>query len=57
MTDEIKKQILDIRDTGRTNMFDANMVQMIAYELGFLELVEFLKRHRREYVHFIISGD
>lgn len=32
MTDKIREQILTIRDSGRTNMFDMNMVQQIAYE-------------------------
>lgn len=32
MTEKIKQQILAIRDTGLTNMFDVNMVQRLAYE-------------------------
>ena len=30
MTEKIKQQILAIRDTGLTNMFDVNMVQRLA---------------------------
>ena len=36
MTEKIKEQILEIRDTGLTNMFDVNMVQRLAYERDFL---------------------
>lgn len=57
MTDTIKKQILAIRDTALTNMFDVNMVQRIAYEMGFYELVIYLEEHRREYAHFILTGE
>lgn len=39
MNETIKKQILAIRDTGLTNMFDTNMVQRLAYERDFYELV------------------
>ena len=57
MTEKIKKQILAVRDTGLTNMFDANAVQRIAYDMGFFELVVYLEEHRREYVHFIFTGE
>ena len=32
MTDKIKEQILAIRDSRRTNMFDTSTFQRIAYE-------------------------
>lgn len=57
MTDSIKKQILAIRATGLTNMFDVNMVQRLAYDRGFYELVVYLEEHRKEYVHFILTGE
>lgn len=38
MTEKIKEQILAVRATGRTNMFDTNMVQVIADEMKFYEL-------------------
>ncbi len=57
MTEKIKKQILAVRATGRTNMFDVPMVQYIANELQFYELVIFLEEHRSEYVHFILTGE
>ena len=57
MTEKIKEQILAIRDTGLTNMFDVNMVQRIANDMGFYELVVYLEDNRREYAHFILTGE
>lgn len=57
MTETVKKQILAVRDTGLTNMFDVNAVQCIAYDMGFNELVMYLEAHRREYTHFILTGE
>lgn len=57
MTNTVKKQILAIRDTGLTNMFDTNMVQYLANERGYYELVLFLDEHKKEYVRFIMYGD
>lgn len=56
MTDKIKEQILAIRDTGLTNMFDVNAVQRIANDMGFFELVVYLEDNRCEYAHFILTG-
>ena len=57
MTGTIRDQILAIRDTGLTNMFDVPMVQKLAYDRGYYELVTFLEEHRREYAHFIMTGE
>lgn len=57
MTDKIKEQILAIRDTGLTNMFDVNEVQRIADEMEFYELVIFLEEEKAKYVKFILNGD
>ena len=57
MTEKIREQILAVRRTGRTNMFDVPMVQYIANEVRFYELVVFLEVHRSEYVHFIFTGE
>ena len=57
MTEKIKEQILVIRDTGLTNMFDTNMVQRLAYDRNYYELVVFIEEHRKEYVHFILYGE
>ena len=57
MTEIIKEQIIAIRNTGLTNMFDVNMVQRLAHERDFFELVIFMEEHRTEYVHFILTGE
>ena len=57
MTDEIKRQILEIRASGLTNMFDVTMVQRIAFERNFYELVNYLEENRKGYVRFILTGD
>lgn len=56
MTDKVFEQILSIRDSGKTNMFDKNMVQRLAFDQGFYELVVYLEYHPKEYVHFIMYG-
>lgn len=53
---KIKEQILAVRDSGRTNMFDTSMVQQIAFENDFHELVIFIEDHKKEYTHFILTG-
>ena len=56
MTKTIKEQILAIRDTGETNMFDVNAVQYIANREGYYELVVYLMDNRKEYSNFIMTG-
>lgn len=56
MDAKVKEQILAIRDTGLTNMFDIPMVQRLAYDRGFYELVCWIEEHRKEYTHFILTG-
>lgn len=57
MDNRIKEQILTIRFTGLTNMFHVRKVQEIANKMDFYELVIFIDEHRKEYVHFILSGE
>ena len=57
MNEKIREQILAVRATGRTNMFDVPTVQYIAIEMRLYELVIFLEEHRKEYVHFILIGE
>ena len=56
MTDIILEQIENIRDSGKTNMFDMNMVQRLAFDKGFYELVVYIYEHPKEYFHFIMCG-
>jgi hypothetical protein len=56
MTETIRQQILAVRDTGLTNMFDTNTVQRIAYDMDFFELVCFIEEDQKAYVRFILTG-
>ena len=57
MTEIVKEQILAIRDTGLTNLFDLPMVQRLAYERNFFDLVIYIEEHPKEYAHFILTGE
>lgn len=57
MTEKIKEQLLTVRETGLTNMFDLNAVQRIAYDMDFFELVDFIEENKAAYVRFILTGD
>ena len=57
MTEEIKEQILKVRDKGLTNMFDTIAVQRIAFEMELYELVTFIEDNKKAYVHFILTGE
>jgi len=55
----IKAQVLEVRATAATNMFDVGAVQRIAYEMELHELVCFLieKENRKAYSHLILHGE
>jgi len=57
MTEKIREQIMAIRDSGETNMFDVKTVQYLAFQRNYYELVNYLEEHRKEYVHFIMTGE
>lgn len=56
MNDKILSQIICIRDTGLTNMFDYRMVQQIAYEKNMYELVNYIEEDPQKYCEFILNG-
>ena len=57
MPQKIIDQILAVRKTGRTNMFDIGRVMEIAFELDLFDLVAYLDDgHTEEYANFIITG-
>jgi len=56
VSDTVKEQILAIRATGKTNMFDANSVQNLAFYMGFYELVDFIETDRKAYSKFLLTG-
>ena len=57
MNEKIVSQIMDIRDSGRVNMFDVPGVLRMAFEMGFYELVCFIEEDRAAYVRFILTGE
>ena len=57
MSEQIKEQILKVRDTGLTNMFDTIAVQRIAFEMELYELVSFIEEDKKAYVHYILTGE
>ena len=57
MDEIVKEQILAVRATGLTNMFDLNAVQRIAFENDFFELVNFIEDEKAKYVRFILTGE
>nr|WP_325191692.1 DUF5049 domain-containing protein [uncultured Selenomonas sp.] len=57
MNEKVVSQIIDIRDSGRVNMFDIPSVQRMAFESGFYELVCFIEDDRAAYVRFILTGE
>lgn len=57
MDEKVKEQILAIRDTRLANMFDLPHVQRLAFDRDYYELVIFIEEHKKEYVHFIMTGE
>lgn len=57
MDKKVKEQILAIRDTGETNMFDVRKVQEIALREGFNELLDYLSDNTGAYSRFILTGE
>ena len=57
MNEKIVSQIMDIRDSGRVNMFDIPAVQRMAFKMEFYELICFIERDRASYVRFILTGE
>jgi len=57
ITDDIREQIMAIRDSGETNMMDYIAVQRIAFEKYFYELVDFIETSVKAYSHFILTGE
>ena len=55
--DKVIAQVLDIRDSGATNMFDVRKVFELALSLDFEELADFLFMDTPAYGNFILTGD
>lgn len=54
---KVREQILAVRDTGLTNMFDLEGVRAIALTMNFFELLLFIEEHKGEYCKFILYGE
>lgn len=52
----IRSELLAVRDTGATNMFDSRRVKEIADELGFEEISEYIAKNPKGYSHAIFTG-
>lgn len=57
MTEEIINQILAIRNTGETNIFDIPVVIDIAMRDGYYELIDYLAEYKSDYLHYILTGE
>jgi len=57
MNEIIRSQILAVRDSGETNMFDVPRVMQIANREGYFELAVYLDEHAPEYAQFILYGE
>lgn len=57
MKQTVKEQILKVRGTAETNMFDVDAVMRIAYDNNWYELVSWLsdEENRKEYCQFIFT--
>ena len=52
----LKEQILAVRATGATNMFDTKAVFELAVQMGFNELADFIFMDTKAYSIFILTG-
>jgi len=58
MSDKVVEEILTLRTLPDCpNMFDLNAVQRLALDNGLYELVHFIETSRKEYAHFILTGE
>ena len=56
ITEKIKEQIEVIRTSGKTNMFNLNTVQRLAFEQDFHELVCWIEEDKKAYIKYILYG-
>ena len=55
--DTVIEQILEIRNSGLSNMFDAKAVFELAMEKDFYALADFIFMNTPGYSKFILTGD
>ncbi len=54
--EKVLEEIMEVRDTGQTNMLDSGTVQVVADSLGFHSLVNWIEDNRKEYRRGIMRG-
>lgn len=54
--EEARRQILAIRDSGETNMFDIPVVHSLAQKRGYVALCALLEESPARYTRFILTG-
>ena len=57
MNSKVLEQILAIRATGETNMFDVPKVREIAMRNEYFELLDYLAADTAGYSRFILTGE
>jgi hypothetical protein len=57
MPSEVREQIIAVRATGKSNMFDTKAVFELAMQMGFYELADFIFMNTKTYSHFILTGE
>lgn len=57
MNDIVRAQILQICDSGETNMFDVPLVLSIANREGMRDLTAWLLENTPAYCRFILTGE
>lgn len=57
MNETVRAQILAIRETGETNMFDVPAVRRIAVREEYAELLDYLAQNTPDYATFILYGE
>lgn len=55
MSEKLKKQIIAIRDSGEVNMIDYKIVQLIAFNKQYYDLVSFIAEDENAYLRYIFS--
>jgi len=54
----VQQQLEAVRRSGKANMFDRSLVQRVAYESDYFELVNWIEDHSSdEYVQLLMDND
>jgi len=57
MNDTVYAQIMEVRSSGESNMFDVKAVFEIAVREGYSELADFIFTDTKGYTEFILHGN